>query len=86
MRRKGTTITEGLSTNYLETIKMMVSVGLGWSVLPESMVSSELKTIEVEGFKLQRTLGAVYHHKRTISNAANAMLSVLAKKNKPHHV
>jgi len=27
-----------LETNYLETIKMMVSVGLGWSALPESMV------------------------------------------------
>ena len=27
-----------MSTNYLETISTMVEIGLGWSVLPETLV------------------------------------------------
>ena len=34
------------STNYLETIGMLVSVGLGWSVLPQSM-KGDLTALEV---------------------------------------
>lgn len=33
------TLRAPMPTNYLETIKMLVSVGLGWSLLPASMVS-----------------------------------------------
>ena len=32
------TLNTAFATNYLETIKMMVAVGLGWSVLPKTMV------------------------------------------------
>ena len=67
----------GLSTNYLETIKMMVSVGLGWSVLPRSMLNQELKTLTIDGVKLQRKLGVVWHSGRTLSNAAKAMFEIL---------
>lgn len=63
----------GLSTNYLETIKMMVSVGLGWSILPRTMVNQELKTLTISGFNLQRKLGIVWHSGHTLSNAAKAM-------------
>jgi DNA-binding transcriptional LysR family regulator len=66
-----------MSTNYLETIKMMVSVGLGWSVLPRSMLDEELSSIEVEGMSLSRQLGVVWHEARTLSNAAMAMLDKL---------
>ena len=71
-----------ISTNYLETIKMMVSIGLGWSVLPESMISGalineEVIKIAVEDIQLHRDLGCVYHPKRTLSNAAQAMLDEL---------
>jgi len=62
-----------LSTNYLETIKMLVSVGLGWSVLPESMLSKDIRKISVKGFKLKRELGMVWHKARTLSNAAQAL-------------
>ena len=34
---QGLTPNIAMSTNYLETIKMMVSIGLGWSVLPATM-------------------------------------------------
>lgn len=67
----------GLSTNYLETIKMMVSVGLGWSVLPRSMLSKELKTLDIIDIKLERKLGIVCHSGHTLSNAAKAMSDML---------
>lgn len=67
----------GLSTNYLETIKMMVSVGLGWSVLPRSMLNEELQTLQIEGIKIERELGIVCHSGHTLSNAARAMSQLL---------
>ena len=67
----------GLSTNYLETIKMMVSVGLGWSVLPRSMLNKELYSLDIEDIKLERKLGVVWHSGHTLSNAAKAMSKML---------
>jgi len=75
---KNLALTTSLSTNYLETIKMMVSVGLGWSILPNTMVNKDLKIIKVEELQLMRKLGHVQHKQRTLSNAAIAMLSVLS--------
>lgn len=67
----------GLVTNYLETIKMMVSIGLGWSVLPDSMLSKDIKAIRLRGLQMQRELGIVWHGGRTLSNAAVAMQKLL---------
>ena len=66
-----------METNYLETIKMMVSIGLGWSVLPISMLDEELTTIDVDGIKIERLLGVVHHSERTLSNAGKMLLRVL---------
>jgi len=77
MRKHKLELKVGLSTNYLETIKMMVSVGLGWSVLPRSMISEELKTLNIEGITLERQLGIVWHSGHTLSNAAKAMSAML---------
>ncbi len=76
---RGLTIPVRLETNYLETIKMMVNVGLGWSVLPRSMLGRELVPLTVRGMKLGRRLGVVRHARRTLSNAAEAMLATLAE-------
>ncbi len=66
-----------ISTNYLETLKTMATTGIGWSLLPEIMIdSSELHVIDIHGLNLYRTLGAVTHSARTLSNAANAMLGL----------
>ncbi len=65
-----------IPTNYLETIKMMVSVGLGWSVLPESMLDSSLHRLEI-GQPLRRDLGVIHDTRRTLSRAANAFLKQL---------
>lgn len=77
MRKHKLDLKIGLSTNYLETIKMMVSVGLGWSVLPRSMINKELKTLSIDGIKLERQLGVVWHSGHTLSNAAVAMSEIL---------
>ena len=73
----GLTLKVAFSTNYLETIKMMVSVGLGWSLLPSIMVDRELTALALEGFQVQRTLGVVRHTGRTLSNAGAAILSIV---------
>ena len=66
-----------LATNYLETIKMMVSVGLGWSILPRSMVDEDVSVIEVKGLELSRQLGVVTHRQRSLTNAAQAFIDLL---------
>lgn len=69
-----------MSTNYLETIKMLVTIGLGWSVLPLVMVrGKELRVLKLQGVDLHRTLGTVRHRARTLSNAAQAMVDLLLK-------
>ncbi|MBI3776438.1 MAG: LysR family transcriptional regulator [Gammaproteobacteria bacterium] len=69
-----------MSTNYLETIKMLVTIGLGWSVLPLTMVSgSKLHVLKLQGVNLQRILGTVHHRARTLSNAAQALVELLLK-------
>jgi len=66
-----------LATNYLETIKMMVSVGLGWSVLPLGMVDAEVCVLPVHELRIHRTLGTVHHRERTLSNASRALMDLL---------
>ncbi len=73
----GLSLRVAFSTNYLETIKMMVSVGLGWSLLPQTMLDGGLVALELEGLSIQRELGTVRHTGRTLSNAAQAMLAIL---------
>lgn len=75
--RVGLSPNVSLSTNYLETIKMLVSVGLGWSVLPLSMVDEEVKAIPAKGLQPSRTLGVVEHGNRSLSNAAQALKALL---------
>jgi DNA-binding transcriptional LysR family regulator len=66
-----------MSTNYLETIKVMVSIGLGWSVLPKTLLDDSLCGLNLIGQKLSRNLGVVTHRERSLSNAAKAFLQLL---------
>ena len=75
--REGLTPTIGMSTNYLETIKMMVSIGLAWSVLPRTMLDEQVASIELPGIQLTRQLGYIVHTERTLSNAAHAFMKLL---------
>lgn len=67
-----------MATNNLETLKMLVKSGLGWSLLPESMVvdDSELDSLELDDpnwRNFERQLGCITHRKRSLSNPAKAM-------------
>lgn len=66
-----------MATNYLETIKMLVSVGLGWSILPVTMLDDSLQAINCPGLALARTLGLIHHKEKTLSNAAHAFIALL---------
>ena len=66
-----------IDTNYLETIKMLVSVGMGWSILPTTMFDETIVSYEVEPFNITRQLGSVTHVRYTLSNAAEAMQSLI---------
>lgn len=66
-----------LSINYLETIKMLVSVGIGWGLLPVTMLDRQLRALPVRVLALQRQLGSVQHRDRTLSNAALTLCDML---------
>lgn len=68
-----------MATNYLETIRMMATVGLGWTVLPRSMCDHTLVPLEVKGIRIERTLGVVYHRGRSLSRAARAFIEELSR-------
>ena len=68
-----------METNYLETIKMMVSIGLGWSVLPVSMLSADISRMNIQAVSFERLLGVVRHQQRTLSNAARMLLAELER-------
>lgn len=66
-----------MATNYLETIKMMVEIGLGWSVLPLTMIDDKLTQIKLTELTIQRELGYIYHPNHSLSNAGQAFLTAL---------
>ena len=66
-----------LETNYLETIKVMVSANLGWSILPQSMVDPSLTSHRLHGLDAHRPLGIVTRKKRTLSLGSSAMIELL---------
>lgn len=66
-----------ITTNYLETIKMMVSIGLGWSLLPKSMLEIGVRAIPITGVEIQRELGYIHHQEKSLSNAAKAFICLL---------
>jgi DNA-binding transcriptional LysR family regulator len=67
-----------LATNYLETIKMLVSVGLGWSLLPQQMVGDgQLTILRIPSLRLIRHLGLIHHRQRSLSPAAERFITLL---------
>jgi DNA-binding transcriptional LysR family regulator len=66
-----------MTSNHLDAIKMMVTVGLGWSVLPESLIDNSLHALPIKNAIINRQLGCIHHQHRTLSNAASAMLTCM---------
>lgn len=82
--RNGLTIKINLATNYLETIKALISAGYAWSVLPQSMLQDgALKVLSVQSpdsatpISITRNLDCIYHRQRLMSNAGKAFLDLL---------
>lgn len=67
-----------MATNHLDTIKMMVSIGLGWGVLPDTLIDRQLLRLQLDHPPLTRRLGAVYHTGRSQSNATRQFIACLA--------
>jgi DNA-binding transcriptional LysR family regulator len=67
----------GMTTNYLEVLKMLAAIGLGWSALPRTLIDAGLKVVQIKKLIIRRELGVVTHAGRTLSNAAQAMLQIV---------
>lgn len=71
------TIQVGMTTNYLEVLKMLAAIGLGWTALPRTMIDDDLKVVQIKNISIHRRLGIVTHTMRTLSNAAEAMTRII---------
>jgi DNA-binding transcriptional LysR family regulator len=65
-----------MSNNPLESIRMLVSIGLGWSVLPKTLVNHDLQQLDIP-LEMNRQLGMVWHPGRTQSKAAQALVQLM---------
>ena len=75
------TLNTAMSTNYLETLRMLASIGLAWSILPATMLEDDLVELNVSLKNKQRPpvrqLGIIRHKKRTLSNGARVFMELL---------
>lgn len=76
----GVSLAPRMTSHFLETLRMLAGVGLGWTVLPASMEHPELVRLDLPGLAMHRRLGAIRHPQRSLSNAARALLSMLEAK------
>ncbi len=70
-----------MATNHLESIKMMLSIGLGWGVLPNRLIDAQVQRLDVQHEPLIRPLGAIHHKQRRLSNNANAFIELMQRQN-----
>jgi len=80
------TLKIAFETNYLETIRVMVASGLGWSVLPRILTGADIQMVNFESLKLTRTLGAMINTHITLPNSAQAMIELLKQKSDYHNL
>jgi DNA-binding transcriptional LysR family regulator len=66
-------------SNHLDTIKMLITIGLGWGVLPNRLIDSQLHRLVLDHQPIERRLGYVHHKQRTLSNAARAFIQILTQ-------
>ncbi|WP_163122423.1 LysR family transcriptional regulator [Acinetobacter portensis] len=65
-----------MSNNPLESIRMLASIGLGWSVLPQTLVNHDLKQLDIK-LEMNRQLGMVWHPGRTQSKAVQKLIEMM---------
>ena len=65
-----------MSTNFLQTLGKMTEIGLGWSLLPKTLIdTNRMYQIPIE-LPLGRNLGIIHHAERTLSSAAVAFIKI----------
>lgn len=64
-------------TNHLDAIKMLLSIGLGWGVLPKRLVDDNVTLLDLTIEPLYRPLGYAYHRQRHLNHATTAFLTML---------
>lgn len=57
-------------------LKMLVSLGLGWSILPKIILDDTFHTLPIQIEALHRHLGIIFHPKRSLSNACKKFVTV----------
>lgn len=79
MVKAGLSLDVQMTNNNLDTLKMLVGAGLGWSLLPNTLLDETIKEIKLnkQNIVFKRELGVVVHQKRSLSNAAKAILKML---------
>ncbi|WP_111859605.1 LysR family transcriptional regulator [Acinetobacter sp. CFCC 10889] len=65
-----------MSNNTLEAIRMLVSIGLGWSVLPKTLLNNDLKQLNIN-INMYRQLGMVWHPARSQSRAVLELIEMM---------
>ena len=75
--RQGLALDISMMTNYLDSIRMMVAIGFGWSLLPTTMLDDSLTLLDCPGLRLERRLGYIRHRERQLSNAALRLVELL---------
>ena len=65
-----------MSNNPLESIRMLASIGLGWSVLPKTLLNQDLQQLDIN-FEMNRQLGMVWHPGRTQSKAVLELIKMM---------
>ena len=83
--QSGKQLNATMATNYLETLKMMVSVGLGWSMLPATMIDQSITALDCRQLSIERQLGLIHHRDKTLSNAAKAFIALLKANSDQKH-
>lgn len=67
----------GSSTNNLDTLRMLVSTGMGWSLLPSTLLDNTIQQLAISTAPITRQLGCVWHQQRSLSNAAQQFMNLL---------
>lgn len=73
--RNSLTLRPVMSTNFLQTLSKMTEIGLGWSLLPKTLITEGMAILPID-VNLHRELGIIHHSERTLSAAAREFISI----------
>jgi DNA-binding transcriptional LysR family regulator len=78
-KRQQLPLTTAMEANHLDTVKMLVGIGMGWGVLPARLIDRSVKVLPIRHSPIRRPLGVIYHEQRTLSMAVLRFLAQLQK-------